>query len=488
MKKELDMESSRVIPSPVTLTVSTEANQLRRDLGLAASVAFVVGCMIGTGVFLKPAVMTQAAGSPILVLGAWVAAGLLTLAGALSYAELGAMMPRAGADYVYLRAAYGELPAFLFGWKTFVLGGGALAAFGAAFAAFLSALMPLGGPWTGASVQLLGHRFDWEFGPRQLAALVPLVTFAAVNCQAVAVSGQIQKLLTFAKLLAVTVLIGGMFFFSHHGSWANLTEPVSGGAVGGITGFGAAVFAALWAFSGWHYLPMAAGEVENPSRNVPLALGGGVAVVILAYCALNAGYIYSLGPEPVATANSTLYPTAPSVGVRAAASFLGPIAAGYIAFALILSTVGSLHGQMLSTSRVFFAMARDQLFFRQFGILRPGVQVPARSVLLSSLWGCVLAVSGTFDQLTNMAIFGNLIFWIACASAVLVLRRRRPDIDRPYRVPLYPFIPLAYLLFGIWLLWGAIRTSPIESLAAICLIGLGWPVYLMFRHRREVSH
>ena len=190
MKKELDMESSRVIPSPVTLTVSTEANQLRRDLGLAASVAFVVGCMIGTGVFLKPAVMTQAAGSPILVLGAWVAAGLLTLAGALSYAELGAMMPRAGADYVYLRAAYGELPAFLFGWKTFVLGGGALAAFGAAFAAFLSALMPLGGPWTGVSVQLLGHRFDWEFGPRQLAALVPLVTFAAVNCNTAAAGSE----------------------------------------------------------------------------------------------------------------------------------------------------------------------------------------------------------------------------------------------------------------------------------------------------------
>jgi APA family basic amino acid/polyamine antiporter len=487
MKKELDMESSRVISSPVTLTVSTEANQLRRDLGLTDSVAFVLGCMIGTGVFLKTAVMAQAAGSPILVLGAWAAAGLLTLAGALSYAELGAMMPRAGADYVYLRAAYGELPAFLFGWKTFVLGAGSLGALGAAFAAFLSAIMPLGGPWTEVSVQWLGHRFDWEFGPRQLAALVPLVTFAAVNCLAVAVSGQIQKLLTFAKLLAVAVLIGGLFFFSRHGSWANLAEPVSGAAVGGITGFGAAMFAALWAFSGWHYLPMAAGEVENPSRNVPLALGGGVAIVIFTYCALNAGYFYSLGPEPIATANSTLYPDAPTVGVRAAESFLGPIAAGFIAFALILSTVGSLQGQMLSISRVFFAMARDQLFFRQFGILRAGAQVPARSVLLSSLWGCVLAVSGTFDQLTNMAIFGNLIFWMACAAAVLVLRRRNPRADRPYRVPLYPFVPLIFLLFSVWLLWVTVRTNPVESFTVMGLIILGGPVYWMFRRRREIS-
>jgi APA family basic amino acid/polyamine antiporter len=465
----------------------TPKDQLRRDLTLADATSLVVGIVIGTGVFLKTAVMAQEAGSPVLVLAAWAAAGLLSLAGSLSYAELGAMMPRAGGEYVYLREGYGELPAFLNGWKVFVLGGGALAAYGAAFATFLSALLPLGGPWTEQPLDLFGRQVLWQFGPRQVAAVVPILLFAVVNCFRVAIAGQVQTALTVVKLLCVAVLIGGVFLFSPGGDWANLAAPPDAAARGGLAGFGAAMFAALWAYSGWQYLPMAAGEVRQPSRNVPLALGGGVAAVVGIYCLINAAYFYGLGIDQVATANSTQYAEATSVGSRAAQSFLGPAAAGFIAIAFMLSTVGSLNGQLLSTSRVFFAMARDRLFFSPFGMLRKGAQVPAWSVLLYALWGCLLALSGTFDQLTNMAIFGNLLFWMASTAVVFVLRRRMPQAPRPYRTPGYPVVPAAYILLSVWLIYNTLQTNPLESWAALIFLASGMPVYLVFRNRKRLS-
>jgi APA family basic amino acid/polyamine antiporter len=220
---------------------------------------------------------------------------------------------------------------------------------------------------------------------------------------------------------------------------------------------------------------------------VPLALGGGVATVVGIYCLINAAYFYGLGIDQVATANSTQYAEATSVGSRAAQSFLGPAAAGFIAIAFMLSTVGSLNGQLLSTSRVFFAMARDRLFFSPFGMLRKGAQVPAWSVLLYALWGCLLALSGTFDQLTNMAIFGNLLFWMASTAVVFVLRRRMPQAPRPYRTPGYPVVPAAYILLSVWLIYNTLQTNPLESWAALIFLASGMPVYLVFRNRKRLS-
>jgi APA family basic amino acid/polyamine antiporter len=459
----------------------SDGNQLQRNLTLPHATSLVVGIVIGTGVFLKAAVMAQEVGSPALVLAAWLAAGVFSLAGALSLAELGAMMPQAGGQYVYLREAYGELPAFFFCWNAFAVSAASLAAYGAAFATFLSAVLPLGGAWVERTIRLFGQDVLWQFGPRQLVAISPLLIFAAVNCMSVKVGGQVQTAFTLAKLLGIGILATGLFFFTRTGAWNNLALSINPQGHGGMAGFGAAVFSALWAYSGWQYLPMAAGEVRNPARNVPLALGAGMIVVIVGYCLINTAYFFALGPGQVATANSTLYPQAPSVSVRAAEMFLGPAAIGFFAIVFVLSTLGSLNGVLLSTARIFFASARDGLFFARFALLRPGAQVPAWSVVLYTLWGCLLVLAGSFDQLTNVVIFANLIFWALSVAAVLILRRTQPAALRPYRTPGYPILPAFFIAVSLWLIYNTLRTNPIEAMACLMILLVGLPFYFAFR-------
>jgi APA family basic amino acid/polyamine antiporter len=462
-------------------------DQLRRDLTLTDATALVVGVVIGTGIFLKTAVMTQEVGSPALVLAAWVVAGLLTLAGALTYAELGAMMPHAGGEYVYIREAYGELPGFFTGWTRFVVGAGSNGAYGAAFATFLSALVPLGAAWSERTLHLLGQDVLWQFGPRQIVAVTIVLLFTAVNCFGVAVGGRVQTALTLAKLLPIGVLIFGLFFFSENGSWTNLTASPASSARGGLAGFGAAMLAALWAFSGWHYMPMAAGEIQMPGRNVPRALGAGMVAVLLVYGLINLAYFYGLPTEHVATASSARYPDAPSIAVRAAGTFLGPAGTAFISLAFLFSTMGSLNGTLLSVPRMFFSMARDGLFFSRFGSLARGVHAPAWSVALYGAWASLFALLGTFDQLTNLAIFSNLIFWAMASATVFVFRHRRPEAVRPYRTVGYPVAPAAYILLSLWLIWNTMQTNPVESGVALLLMALGLPPYFFFRRRRRTA-
>ncbi len=458
-------------------------SELRRNLTLPHATSLVVGIVIGTGVFLKAAVMAQEVGSPALVLGAWIAAGLYSVAGALSLAELAAMMPLAGGQYVYLREAYGELAAFFFSWNSFAVGAASLAAYGAAFATFLSAVVPLGGAWIERTIALFGHNILWQFGPRQVIGILPLLVFGVVNCASVKVGGHVQTAFTLAKLLGIGILAAGLFFFTRGASWNNLALSISVQGHGGLAGFGAAMFSALWAFSGWQYLPMAAGEVRNPSRNVPLAIGAGMAAVIVVYSLINTAYFFGLGAAQVATANSTLYPEAPSLGVRAAEMFLGPSAIGFFAIVFVLSTLGSLNGMVLSSARIFFASARDKLFFSRFAVLRAGAQVPAWSVMLYTLWGCLFVLAGSFDQLTNVAIFANLLFWALSIGAVFVLRRTMPEASRPYRTPGYPIVPAAFIGISLWLTYNTLRTNPIEAVACLMILILGLPLFFVFRSR-----
>jgi APA family basic amino acid/polyamine antiporter len=464
-----------------------EQHQLQRNLTLPHASSLVVGIVIGTGVFLKAAVMAQEVGSPALVLGAWIAAGLFSLAGALSLAELGAMMPNAGGQYVYLREAYGDLPAFFFSWNAFAVGAASLAAYGAAFATFLSTVIPLNGVWLERTIHLFGHDVLWQFGLRQIVGLLPLLVFAAVNCASVRVGGHVQTAFTLAKLFGIGILAVGLFFFTRGASWNNLALSISVQGHGGLAGFGVAMFSALWAFSGWQYLPMAAGEVRNPSRNIPLAIGAGMIAVIVVYCLINTAYFYGLGAAQVAAANSILYPEAPSVGVRAAEMFLGPSAIAFFAIVFILSTLGSLNGVVLSSARIFFAAARDRLFFSRFAVLRAGAQVPAWSVVLYTLWGCVFVLAGSFDQLTNVAVFANLIFWALSIAAVFVLRRSQPKISRPYRTPGYPIVPAAFIAVSLWLTYNTLRTNPVEAVACLMILIVGLPLYFVFRSKIVAS-
>ena len=465
--------------------MTTDELQPRRDLTLTHAVSLVVGIIIGTGIFLKCATVAQAVGTPALVLGAWTAAGLVAMLGALCFAELGALLPHAGGEYVYLSRAYGEIPGFLFACNAFVLGGAAVAAYGAAVAIFVSDIHPLPSEWVVRSVHLLGSEFRFTFGARQLLAVGVIAVFAGINCAGVMLGGRVQALLTSAKVLAILGVAAGVFLFSRSGDVTNLAAP-TGSSHGGLAGFGAALFSALWAYSGWQFLPMAASEVREPQRSLPRAIVGGTLLVLALYLTINTAYLYALPFWQVASANSTAYPEAPSVAARAVQTFLGGRAAPIAALIFLVSTIGSMNGVILSAARVPYAAARDGLFFARFARLSPVSRVPVTSLVLLALWGALLAISGTFDQLTNMAVMSYALFWIPVALAVPVLRRKLPHAARPYRVPGYPLVPLLFALVMAWIVVSALRSAPRESIATVVLILLGLPLYPLFRRRRPL--
>ena len=342
--------------------------QLIRGLTLTDTTALVVGTVIGSGVFLKTAVMTQEVGTPALVLAAWVAAGLLSLAGALTYAELGAMLPSAGGEYVYLRRSYGEAAAFLFGWQRFIVAGSAsIASLGSGFAIFLAAFLPLNAVWAEREVSLLGQNLLWQFGPRQLVAVGAIVLLSVVNCFAVAFGGKVQSALTVLKIAGIAFVVLGIFFFSGSADWSHLRAPAGTPAWSGWALFGTAMLAALWAFDGWNNMPMAAGEVQDPGRNIPRALVGGMLVVMAIYCLANLAYFYALPVEEVVTSNSTQHRAALPVASKAAVTFLGEYGGKLVAVAFVISAFGALNGSILSNARVPYAMARDGLFFSRMG-------------------------------------------------------------------------------------------------------------------------
>jgi len=454
--------------------------QPRRDLTLLHATSLVVGITIGTGIFLKAAVMAQAVGSPALVLAAWVVAGIVAMFGALSFAELGALLPDAGGEYVYLRAAFGDIPGFLYVSNSFLVGGASISAYGAAIAIFLSDIHPLGGAWLQHTLHLFGASYTLELGMRQFIAVGVIALFGLINCAGVMLGGRVQTILTTAKVLSILGVAGGVFLFGTTHDWSHFTAPAPG-AGGGLSGFGAAMFAALWAYSGWQFLPMAASEVERPDRNLPRAIIGGSLLVLAIYLLINVAYLYALPFSQVVTANSTAYPEALSVAARAVQTFLGVRAAPIAASIFLVSSIGALNGVILARARVPYAAARDGLFFKSFGRLSPHSRVPLTSIVLVSIWAALLAATGTFDQLTNMAVLSFAIFWAPAVLSVIVLRRKLPNAPRPYRVPGYPFVPLVFVLVMCWIIVNAFITNPIESMATLVLILLGLPFYPLFR-------
>jgi APA family basic amino acid/polyamine antiporter len=471
--------------------------QLVRGLNLRDTIALVIGTIIGTGVFLKAAVMAQQVGAPVWVLLAWIVAGLLSLAGALTYAELGAMMPHAGGEYVYLRQAYGELPAFLFGWmRLLVASSGSIAAFGAAFASFLAGLLSAqpslatayNQVWAQADLEFLGQTVHWRFGPPQLVAVGLILGLSAINCLRVVVGGRVQTALTLAKLLGIGLIVVGVFVFARDATWQNLFAPTGTPGWPGFSAFGAAMIAALWAYDGWNNMPMVAGEVKNPERNIPRALILGMLVVLAVYGLINLAYHYALPIETLAAARSTAHPDALPAAALAAQMFLGRYGPALVSVVFLISALGTLNGSILTNARVPFAMARAGFFFPILGRLHPRTAVPVASVILQALWASVLAVSGSFDQLTDYVVFASWIFYAATTAAVFVLRRKLPDAPRPYRTLGYPMVPALFVLVALWLLANTLQTHRVESAFGLGLIALGLPVYAWQRRRQRAPN
>ncbi len=468
---------------------------LARVLSLRDAIALLVGTVIGTGVFFKAAPMSQLLGSPGMVLLSWTAAGVLSLAGALTYAELGAMYPRAGGDYVFLREAYGDFPAFMFGWTNFaVITTTGLAAIATGFASFLSALVPVGAVWAARDIHVLGQNIHWTFGAQQVVAVAAIFVFCAVNSARVSTGGATQSLLTLAKFIGIGAIVIGAFFFSHTRSMENFT-PASLSATGypgaasstfTFTAFGAAMIAALWAFQGWSNMTMVSGEIENPQRNVPRGLIYGMLIVLGVYLLTNFAYFYALPFSEVANSNSTAFRTALPVAAKAAQSFLGSAGGKIVSISFLVSVMGSLNGIIIMNSRVPFAMARDGIFFPKLGELN-AQQVPARAIWIEGILGSLLALSGTFDQITTACVFAVWIFFALTAAAVFVLRKRQPDTPRPYRVLGYPVLPALFVVVALWLLINTLRTNPVESAAGLLLIAIGAPIFLHFRKGLRVT-
>ncbi len=460
--------------------------QLLRGLALTDTTALVIGTVIGTGVFLKAAPMAQAVGSPMLVLAAWVAAGLLSLAGALTYAELGAMMPEAGGEYVYLRTAYGPAAAFLFGWQRFIVAGSAsIASLGAGIAIFLSAILPLDDVWLRHDIRLFGETIHWQFGIRQVVAVTVIFILTGVNCLTVRFGGRVQLILTLLKTAGIAMIIGGVFFSSGSASWAHFSRPADAANWSGFSLFGTAMLAALWGYDGWNNMPMAAGEVRDPGRNIPKALIYGMLCVTVLYCSLNVAYFYALPFTEVLTSNSTLHRDALPVAAKAATTFLGDFGGRFVSIVFVVSAVGALNGSILSNARVPFAMARDRLFLPGLGVLNEGTRVPVTCLILQGFWASVLALSGTFDQLTDCLLFASWIFYGLVTASIFVLRVRMPNAVRSYRTFGYPVVPLVFVVVAVWLIINTLLTKPLESIAGLVLMSLGIPLYFYFRRRKD---
>jgi APA family basic amino acid/polyamine antiporter len=463
------------------LETAPQARELARGLSLRDAIALVL-TVIGTGVFLKTATMAQLVGSPNKVLLAWVAAGLLSLAGALTYAELGAMMPEAGGEYVFLREAYGDLPAFLFGWSSVMLiASGGLAAVSTALASFLGSFVPLDAVWITRDFHLLGQVVHWRFGIQQIVAVAVILLFAGVNSRGIETGGRVQWIATVAKVGGIAIIVLGAFFLSRTGSFEHLKLPVTAGiAPAGLGAFGAAMIAALWAYQGWSNVPMVAGEIEKPERNIPRALIYGMLIVILVYLITNLAYFYALPFSEIITSNSTAYRDALPVAARAAQTFSSH-GAQIVSIAFIISAIGALNGITMMNARVPYAMARDGLFFRLLGNLSPTSRVPVNAIWFQGIWACVLALSGTFDQITTAAIFGVWVFTALVGSSLFILRNKLPAAPRRYRTPGYPVVPTLFVLVALWLVVNTLTAYPVESVAGLALIALGLPFYFYFR-------
>jgi basic amino acid/polyamine antiporter, APA family len=444
--------------------MKNESNPLVRALGLRDSLAIVIGSMIGTGIFLKTASMTQNLGSPFWVIMAWLAAGILSLLGAMTYAELGAIFPHAGGGYVYIREAFGRLPAFLSGWVSFwILLPGSVAAYGVAAATFLSGVLPIQHAEVFVSLGLIGF-------------------FAALNCLAVKFGGLVQSLLTGLKIVLIVGLTLAIFLLTPN----PVPFEVSAFSAHAFTwgAFGAATLAALWAFDGWEAIARVGGEIRNAQKTLPLALVLGVVAVFGLYACVNLAYFWALPVSEIVNANSSAFPEALPVATKAVFSFLGENGIKIISAIFVISTLGAMNGCIMTAARIPFAMAQDRLIFPSLCRVSPHTRVPVRAIWIQALVAGVFAMSGTFDQLTNYVVFSAWIFYGLTGITVFVFRRTKADVPRSYRVPGYPWVPGLFVLMAAVLVVTTIWQSPVESAIGLGLILVGVPIYYGFYRGR----
>ncbi len=426
-------------------------DELPRRLSLLDSVTIVVGTIIGSGIFLVPNLIARNLSSPGLIVGVWVFTGILSFFGALAYAELGAMMPATGGQYVYLRECFGPLAAFLCGWTYFfVVLSAAVAWLAIAFANYVGFFVPLT-PVTS-----------------KLVALGLILAITLINYRGVAMGAAVQNLFTFLKLAGLAVLIVAAFL---HGGNA----PPQGAATlpFSVSAFGVAMISCLLSYDGWVALSCMAGEVKNPKRNLTLAAALGLSIVIVVYVLANLAYLRVLSVPQIAGAER--------VGALVAERAMGGFGAGLVSLTILLSIAGSANGWAMAAPRIYFAQARDGLFFSRFGSIHPLYRTPAFSILAFGLWCALLALTGTYETLASYAMFAAWVFYGLTSMGVMVLRRRHPERPRPYKMPGYPFTLLLFLAVALGFVINTFVATPGPAAVGTLLIATGVPVFFVWR-------
>ncbi|HYL15228.1 MAG TPA: amino acid permease [Terriglobales bacterium] len=500
-------------------TATQQDKELVKGLGLTSATTLVMGSMIGSGIFIVSAEIAREVNSPALLIGAWLVTGLMTIVAALCYGELAAMMPRAGGQYVYLREALGPLWGFLYGWTLFlVIQTGTIAAVGVAFGKFLGVFFPAISstswilhfwkvPPIKVGPMVLGN-MDVGLNTQNLVAIVVVIFLSIINIFGVKTGALIQNIFTIAKVSALAGLVLlGLFVgrnaqalaanFSGH-FWQNAglsakhaIQVGMGGPtvlVGTLTILAVAQVGSLFSADAWNNVTFTAGEVKNPSRNLPLSLALGTGVVILLYVLCNGIYLTTLRLDGSPNGTTILergikYATEDRVGTAVMTQMLGSRGGGLMAVAIMLSTFGCANGLILAGARVYYAMARDRLFFRNVARLHPSYKTPAVSLMVQMVWTCILCLSGTYGQLLDYIVFAVLVFYILTILGLFVLRRTHPQAERPYRAIGYPLLPAIYIVMAVFIDVVLLRYKPQYTWPGLIIVLIGIPVYYLWSRR-----
>ena len=462
------MHPADTLPAARETPPSSEPRSLRRALGAWDGASLTIGSVIGTGIFLTAGDVARSLPHPGLVLAAWIFGGLLVLAGALAYAEMGVMYPRAGGLYHFLREAWGPLPAFLYGWTCLmVIMTGGCAAISVGFGEYFGALVPA----------FSSARHVLDAGPlhvngAQLAALLAILLLTATNHFGVRQGAGVQNAFTVAKLGAIAALVVGGLMVAPRAA-VNWTAPLPAAPLALAVPFGVALIATLWTYDGWYALTFSAGEVRDPQRDLPRGLFMGVAVVIVAYVLLNLVYLRALGVTELSHTSR--------VAEVASRALFGDRAARAMAAAVAVSSFGCLAATILYSSRIYQPMAADGVFFRRVAEIHPRWRTPAAALWLQSAWAAVLTLTGSFTQLFTYVTFGGVLFHVAAGLALFRLRATRPDVPRPYRAWGWPVVPALFVLGMALLTVNTLQSAPRESLLGLLAIAAGVPAYMAWR-------
>jgi APA family basic amino acid/polyamine antiporter len=452
----------------------------------------IMGSMIGGGIFIVSADIAKAVQSPGLLLLIWIISGVMTLMGALSYGELAAAMPQAGGQYVFLKEAYGPIWGFLYGWTLFlVIQTGTIAAVAVSFARYLDVFLPLSKILF--QVNWLGRNFAMDL--KQVVAVIVIVVLSYLNCFGIRVGANVQNLFTFLKVFALAVLIvlgiafaGGSYahfspFLPDHPSLAKIIYQfqksfspllLSGSSVFNLSLlFGVAMIGALFSLDAWNNVTFTAAEVKEPQRTLPLSLFLGTFLVAALFLMTNISYLHVLPMEEISSTDK--------IAATVARVILGPIGNGLVSFAILISTFGCLNGLILSGPRVYYAMAKDQLFFQAVAEVHPRYHTPVKSLGAQAIWASLLTLSGTYGQLLTYVISAALFFYALTGYAVIVLRRIQPDLQRPYKTFGYPYMPLLYVMMAAVVLVCNLIGDPRNSWPGFIIIGIGLPAYIYWK-------